>query len=135
MRVGCWYSLARGKTNLRAPPYNNKYQQGWTLTLFLIGCGAVSHSSKCPFMLGLVAPTTNPGYYVPIKEVRQRKNTRNTENMKFIYGFLGDALYTTRQHPKDASNQDDGLQPFRNRKHGKESLKPYPSLWHTLKHP
>ena len=65
MRVGCWYSLARGKTNLRAPPYNNKYQQGWTLTLFLVGCGAVSHSNKCPFMLGLVVTATNPGYYVP----------------------------------------------------------------------
>jgi hypothetical protein len=69
-------------------------------------------------VLGLVVGATNPGYYVPIKEVRQRKNTRNTENMKFLWGGngIGHAtikVETHRHRQKDKyKDNNNKAQPF-----------------------
>jgi hypothetical protein len=51
-------------------------------------------------VLRLVVAPTNPGYYVPIKEVRQRKNTRTTENMKFFWdgSGIGHATIKVKTH-------------------------------------
>ena len=68
---------------------------------------AAQAQSSC--VLRLVAPTTNPGYYVPIKEVRQRKNTRTTENMKFLWGGSGIGHATikvkTHRHSQKDNNR------------------------------